>query len=53
VRLASRGLRDLGGGPEAILDPEERGAVRRQARGVALRAAVVTAAVTALALLIP
>jgi hypothetical protein len=51
VALASRGLRDLGSGPERIEDPADLAAVRRQARRVTLMslgAALAAAALLAL-----
>ena len=53
MSLASRGLRDMDRGPEAIEDPRELEQVRRQARALHLWAAAVTVAVTAISLLIP
>jgi hypothetical protein len=51
VVLASRGLRETEQGTEAVADAAEREALRRQARGVHLRAAALAIAVTLLALL--
>jgi hypothetical protein len=51
VSLASRGLRDMDDGPQPILDPGALSAVHRQAGRIHLQAAVVTAVVTAAALL--
>ena len=48
MRLASRGLRDLDGGPERIDDGAELAAVRAQARRVFLQSALATAVTTAL-----
>ncbi|MCC6525002.1 MAG: hypothetical protein IT373_20275 [Polyangiaceae bacterium] len=48
MSLASRGLRDLDGGPETVSDGAELGRIRRQARRVHLKslgAALVVAAV--------
>jgi hypothetical protein len=53
VNLASRGLRDLDSGPEAIADAAELAQVRRQARQVYLRSGLAAAALTALSLLVP
>ena len=53
MRLAAQGLRDLDDGPRRIDDHEERRAVREQARGVYLRAALATVALLALAMLLP
>ncbi|MDX1676057.1 MAG: hypothetical protein R3314_14780 [Longimicrobiales bacterium] len=52
MRLASRGLRDMDDGPEAVDDPAERAQLRRQARIVHLNAAVTAAGLTALALMV-
>lgn len=50
--LASRGLRDMGRGPERIGDASELSTVRAQARGVLLRSLAAAALVMfALALL--
>jgi len=38
VKLAARGQRDMDEGPEQISDPVELSTVRRQARGVYLKA---------------
>lgn len=46
--LASRGLRDLGSGPERIDDPAELAAVRRRARAVTLKSLGAALAVAAL-----
>ena len=43
--LASRGLRDLGGGTERIDDAVERAVVRAQARRVLLESAAATVSV--------
>jgi len=53
VSLASRGLRDMDGGPEKIEDAGELAIVRRQARRIHLRAAAWTVVLTAAALLLP
>jgi hypothetical protein len=50
MRLASRGLRDLDGGPERIEDSAELAAVRAQARRVFVQSALATAVTMALAL---
>jgi len=50
MRLASRGLRDLDGGPERIEDRAELAIVRAQARRVFLQSTVATAVVTAVVL---
>jgi hypothetical protein len=52
VRLASRGQRDLDLGPEPIENPAVRHLVRRQARGVYVKALAATIVLTAIALLI-
>ena len=51
--LASRGLRDMGGGPESIEDDLELEAVRRQAREIRTRAMTVAVGGSILALLPP
>ena len=51
--LASRGLRDMDDGPEAIDDPEELAQVRRQARRVQGEAALLAVVVTAVLMLLP
>lgn len=43
MRLASRGLRDLDGGPERIEDGAELAVLRAQARRVLLQSALATA----------
>lgn len=53
MALASRGQRDLDTGPEAITDDSELAQVRRQARKVHVKSLVLTAALLALALMIP
>ncbi|HEV8323907.1 MAG TPA: hypothetical protein VG389_19980 [Myxococcota bacterium] len=53
MQLASRGLRDMDGGAEAITDGAELAALRRQARTVHLQSFALAAALTALALLAP
>jgi hypothetical protein len=45
VRLASRGLRDMDGGPERIQDPGELATVRAQARRVLFRSLLATGGV--------
>jgi hypothetical protein len=45
VRLASRGLRDMGGTMEPITDADELAAVRRQALRVTLKAFAASASV--------
>lgn len=52
MRLASRGLRDMGSGPEPITDAEMLNAVRRQARRVQWKSVVGAALITALYLVI-
>ncbi|HZD06296.1 MAG TPA: hypothetical protein VE173_15405 [Longimicrobiales bacterium] len=52
MALAARGRRDMDTGPEAITDPEALARVRRQARGVHLRALVTAAALTAVLLVL-
>ncbi len=49
MALASRGLRDMDGGPEGITDRAELDAVRRQARGIHVRAAVIAVVVALVA----
>ncbi len=51
--LASRGLRDMDGGPERIEDATELAKVRRQARLVYLKGGLAALALTGLALLAP
>ena len=53
MRLASRGQRDMNGGPEAVRDGQELAAVRSQARAVGRRALLTTLAVTAVAVALP
>jgi hypothetical protein len=53
VSLASRGLRDMDTGPERIADLGELAQVRRQARGVHVKAALAAVVLTALSLLLP
>jgi hypothetical protein len=53
MRLASRGLRDLDGGPQRIGDAAELAVVRAQARRVLAQSAAATIAVTALLLALP
>ncbi|MGE0158173.1 MAG: hypothetical protein AB7T31_02105 [Gemmatimonadales bacterium] len=53
VALASRGVRDMDGGPETIADPAELAVVRAQARNVMVKSAVATLVVTVVALLLP
>jgi hypothetical protein len=50
VRLASRGLRDMDQGPEAISDAAELQQVRRQARVVYAKAAITAVILTVIAL---
>ena len=52
MALASRGLRDMDHGPEA-LDPAEESRVRRQARRVHVQALAAALALTAVSLLLP
>ena len=51
--LASRGLRDLGRGPEAIEDADELSAVRAQARALLFKSLVLTGLVLIGLLLLP
>jgi hypothetical protein len=51
VRLASRGLRDMDTGPQAIPDPMELEQVRRQARAVYIKSVITAAFFTAIALI--
>lgn len=51
--LASRGLRDMDTGPEAIADASEIAQVRRQARKVHTRALLVAAALVVVAVVLP
>ncbi len=53
MRLAARGARDLDGGEEALTDPIMVAQLKRQAREVHAEAALLGAALTGLALLIP
>lgn len=53
MALASRGQRDMDGGPEAIVESEELARVRRQARKVHAKALVLAAALMTLTLIIP
>jgi hypothetical protein len=53
MRLASRGLRDLDGGPERIEEGAELDAVRAQARRVLVQSSAATLAATALGLTLP
>lgn len=53
MALASRGLRDLDEGREAIGDAAELRQVRSQARVVHINALVLAAGLTVIALLIP
>jgi hypothetical protein len=46
VALAARGLRNLDAGNERIVDPDERAAVKAQARRVLTRALIVAAVIT-------
>ncbi|HSK19608.1 MAG TPA: hypothetical protein VK912_10715 [Longimicrobiales bacterium] len=52
MRLASRGLRDMDAGPEAITDTDTLNAVRRQARRVQWQSLVSAALITALYLIL-
>ncbi|MCG6988282.1 MAG: hypothetical protein LJF06_08890 [Gemmatimonadetes bacterium] len=52
MNLASRGLRDLDQGPQAIEDPEELVAVRSRARAVHRRALAVAVLLTAAGMLL-
>jgi len=51
VRLASRGLRDMDQGPQAISQPTELQQVRRQARAVYIKSVITAAFFTAIALI--
>ena len=53
MALASRGLRDMDEGPEAIEDRAELAQVRAQARAVHWRAALLGVVGTALVMLLP
>lgn len=53
MSLASRGLRDMDEGPEAIEDADELRQVRARARVVHIKAALLAAGLTALTLLPP
>jgi hypothetical protein len=53
IRLASKGLRNLDGGPESIQDAAELDAVRAQARRVLLHSLIAAAIVSAATLLLP
>jgi hypothetical protein len=53
VRLASRGRREVEGRTEAIADAAERAALRRRGAAIAAKAALVAAALTALAWVLP
>jgi hypothetical protein len=52
VSLASRGLRDMDQGPQAIEDPEELAAVRSRARAVRLEAMAMAVLLTAVGLVL-
>ena len=51
--LAARGARDLDGGEEPVADEEQARRLRRQARGVHLRAAAFALLLTLMTLLLP
>ncbi len=51
--LASRGLRDMGGGPERIQDEAELAAVRARARRVLRDSLIATILLTGATLLVP
>lgn len=51
MALASRGQRDMDTGPEAIVDAAEVVQVRRQARRVHVRSALVATVLVALAMI--
>ena len=51
--LASRGLRDMDSGREAITDPAEAAQVRAQGRRVSATSIVVAAVLTCIALAFP
>ena len=53
IRLASRGLRDLDGGPEPIADAAELAAVRAQASRVLMQSLLAAAVSSAASLLLP
>jgi hypothetical protein len=53
VALAGRGLKDLDGGPEEVVDEAERAALSAQARAVRLRATAAAVALTTAVLLFP
>ena len=53
MALAARGLRDMDSGEEAITDAAVLEQVRRQARRVQLKSALLAAALVAASLLIP
>ena len=53
IRLASRGLRNLDGGPEPIEDAAELAAVRAQASQVLMQSLLAAAVVSAATLLLP
>lgn len=53
MALASRGLRDMDDGPEAIQAPDELAQVRKQARRVHGKAALVGVVGTLLVMLLP
>ena len=52
MRLASRGLRDMDGGPERIEDGAELAAVRAQARRVLYKSFLAAGAVTVVLVLL-
>ena len=52
MRLASRGLRDMDGGPERIEDEGELARVRAQARGVLFKSFLATGGVMIVLLLL-
>jgi hypothetical protein len=52
VVLASRGLRETDEGLRPVEDPEQRAALRRQARGIRLKSTVLALLVTVGVLLI-
>ena len=51
MKLASRGLRDLDRGEEAVIDSVEETQIRRQARDVYVKSFVSATILTAIALL--
>jgi hypothetical protein len=53
VGLASRGQRDMDDGPLPVGDADVEAQIRRQARTVYVRSAIVAVALTAAALAIP